>query len=84
MSAIDLSIVVVTWNTRELVLGCLDRIEAELGGPSADPLVSETWVVDNGSRDGTAEAIRQRHPWAQLIELPVRMLSLIVRPGDDD
>ena len=65
---IDLSIVVVTWNTRELVLECLASVEREVRslagkrGESSGPEGSrgfsvETWVVDNGSEDGTAEAI---------------------------
>lgn len=67
----DLSLIVLTWNTRELVIGCLDQLERELkdtagsGGFSA-----EVWVVDNGSRDGTAEAIRARFPKVRLIALP--------------
>lgn len=70
MSEIDLSIVVLTWNTRELVLQCLDGIDAELRGDATADLVIETFVVDNGSQDGTAEAVRDRHPWVQLIALP--------------
>jgi GT2 family glycosyltransferase len=68
---IDLSIVVVTWNTRELVLDCLASIEAELaaGGGSAG-LAAETCVVDNGSGDGTVEAIRQRFAWVRVVSLP--------------
>jgi GT2 family glycosyltransferase len=67
----DLSIVVVTWNTRELVLDCLTSIESELGGADGSPdLVAETCVVDNGSSDGTAEAIRRRFPWVRLLVLP--------------
>ncbi len=67
----DLSLIVLTWNTRELVIECLDQLERELkdatgsGGFSA-----EVWVVDNGSRDGTAEAIRSRFPRVRLIVLP--------------
>jgi hypothetical protein len=67
----DLSIVVVTWNTRELVLDCLASIEAELGPAGGSPgLEAETCVVDNGSSDGTAEAIRRRFPWVRVLPLP--------------
>ena len=68
---IDLSIVVVTWNTRDLVLDCLASIEAELSrqGGSAG-VVAETCVVDNASTDGTQEAIRRRFPWVQVVSLP--------------
>ena len=63
---IDLSIVVVTWNTRELVLECLDSIERA----DDDGLSSETWLVDNGSCDGTVEAVFERFPWAGVVALP--------------
>jgi N-acetylglucosaminyl-diphospho-decaprenol L-rhamnosyltransferase len=53
---------VVSWNTRDLLDRCLRslRPEAESGG-------LDVWVVDNASGDGSAELVRERHPWAQLI-----------------
>jgi GT2 family glycosyltransferase len=67
----DLSIVVLTWNTRELVLDCLASIEREiLSRRDAGRIEVETIVVDNGSADGTVEAVRRRFPWAELIPLP--------------
>jgi GT2 family glycosyltransferase len=63
----DLSIVVVTWNTRELACRCLAAaLRAARGGGVACELV----VVDNGSCDGTAEAVRERFPTARLLCLP--------------
>ncbi len=68
---IDLSIVVVTWNTRSLTLECLASLEAarqeleERGG-----LALEAIAVDNGSSDGTAEALRAGFPWVRLVALP--------------
>jgi len=68
---IDLSIVVVTWNTRDLVLDCLASIESELRSADGSPdLATETCVVDNASSDGTLEAIRQRFPWVRVVSLP--------------
>jgi GT2 family glycosyltransferase len=78
---IDLSIVVVTWNTRELVIECLASVERELhalatgrgeecGLEGSRGLSVETWVVDNGSEDGTAEAIAERFSWVRLLRLP--------------
>ncbi len=68
---IDLSIVVVTWDTRDLVLECLASIETELRCPDGSPgLATETCVVDNASSDGTLEAIRQRFPWVRVVSLP--------------
>ena len=54
-----LTIVIVNWNTREDLLSCLESIQANLGG-----VPSEVRIVDNGSKDGSIEAVRQRYPWA--------------------
>lgn len=54
-----MSIVVVNWNTRELLANCLRSVEAY--GEEA-----ETIVVDNGSTDGSVEMVRERFPWARL------------------
>lgn len=56
---IDLSVVIVSWNTRELTLGCLDAVSRALG---AAALRAEILLVDNGSRDGTADAVARRFP----------------------
>jgi len=51
----DLSIIIVTWNTRELTHACLASIE------EADPEhVWDVIVVDNASGDGTPEMVRSR------------------------
>jgi hypothetical protein len=67
----DLSIVIVTWNVRDLVLDCLASIEREVRSRTdAGRIETQTLVVDNGSRDGTVAAVRARFPWAEVIELP--------------
>jgi GT2 family glycosyltransferase len=55
------AVVVVTRDRRDRVLATLDRL-VPLGRPIT--------VVDNGSHDGTAEAVRSRHP-----EVTVRALA---------
>jgi hypothetical protein len=68
---IDLSIVIVTWNAREVLLDCLASIEREvLSRCDAGRLEVETLVVDNGSADGSREAVRERFPWAEVLPLP--------------
>ena len=71
MSGVDLSIVVLTWNDRELALACLESIDREVRS-RRDPerIETETIVVDNGSSDGTAQAVRERFPWAEVVALP--------------
>jgi N-acetylglucosaminyl-diphospho-decaprenol L-rhamnosyltransferase len=60
---IELSIVIVSWNTRALTLACLDALGAAVG-----PLRAETIVIDNASTDGTPDAIRAAHPGVRLLE----------------
>lgn len=57
-------VAVVSWNTRELLDRCLQSLSAD-----ARSGLAEVWVVDNASRDGSAEMVRDRHPWARLIAL---------------
>lgn len=52
-----LSIIIVSWNVRDLVLACLDSIHADPARPSLEVI-----LVDNASADGTAEAVVQRYP----------------------
>jgi GT2 family glycosyltransferase len=59
-------IIIVNWNNRRETLDCLAAVESQL--PSV-PGASIT-VVDNGSTDGSAEAITARHPAAKLFALP--------------
>ncbi|HSD09878.1 MAG TPA: glycosyltransferase family 2 protein [Candidatus Binatia bacterium] len=59
----DIAIVVLNWNRKEETLACLESLaKADLGGASVI-------VVDNGSRDGSVEAFRERFPSVRLIEL---------------
>jgi N-acetylglucosaminyl-diphospho-decaprenol L-rhamnosyltransferase len=58
----DLTVVVVSWNTCDLVLACLASIAA-----AAAPYTVETIVVDNASADGTVEAVRERFPSVRVI-----------------
>jgi hypothetical protein len=59
----DLSVVIVNWNTRELLLQCLRHLDGLLLG-----LDTEVWVVDNGSADGSPRAVRSAFPGVRLIE----------------
>jgi N-acetylglucosaminyl-diphospho-decaprenol L-rhamnosyltransferase len=63
----ELSIIIVNWNTRELLVGCLQALEDPNVQPSERSDV-ETFVVDNASADGSADMVRERFPWVRLIE----------------
>jgi GT2 family glycosyltransferase len=62
-----LSYVIVTFNRREALLETLGIIHRTT--PLA-PGQWETWVVDNGSTDGTAGAVRKQFPGVHLIRRP--------------
>lgn len=57
-----LAVVILTWNRRDDTLACLDSLRGEAGEHDA------VIVCDNGSRDGTADAIRSGYPWVELIQ----------------
>jgi N-acetylglucosaminyl-diphospho-decaprenol L-rhamnosyltransferase len=59
----DVSVIIVTWNVRALVLDCLAALYGR-----ADDLTLEVWLVDNGSSDGTPAAVRERFPQVNVLE----------------
>jgi len=59
----DLSIIIVSWNTRDLLKQCLDSIFANPPG-----CAYEVWVVDNASNDDTAAMLRSNFSAIHLIE----------------
>ncbi|HSO66615.1 MAG TPA: glycosyltransferase family 2 protein [Desulfatirhabdiaceae bacterium] len=63
MAPLNISFIIVNWNTRVLLLKCLDSIIQ-----TVKLLPFEIWVVDNGSMDGSAAAAKQQHPDIHLIE----------------
>ena len=63
MARPDVTVVVVTWQQRELVLSCLESVAAQT-------VPAHVVVVDNGSSDGTAEAVAAAYPHAELVTLP--------------
>jgi len=62
MSDPRVSVVIVSFNTREDVLRCLASLRDHLSLPH------EVIVVDNASEDGTVAAVRADHPEALLVE----------------
>lgn len=58
-----LSIVIVTFNDKDLVCECLETLFA---GPTTSRF--QVIVVDNGSSDGTAEHLRRSYPIVEVIQ----------------
>jgi len=61
-AAPELSIVVLSWNTRELLCRCLQSLAAQEHG-----VALETIVVDNASRDGSADRVARDFPQVRLL-----------------
>ena len=58
----DVSVCIVNWNTRELLRRCLQSIRDHTTG-----LAVEVIVVDNASRDSSAEMVAQHFPETRLV-----------------
>ena len=75
---IDLSILIVNWNTRDLVAQCLQSLShtadrlverpRESGVLAYGPYLAEVIVVDNASADHSASTVREGFPWVRLLE----------------
>lgn len=61
-SSLDVSIVIVNWNTREALRDCLASVFVNLKG-----LETEVFVVDNNSSDGSCEMVAEFFPQVSLI-----------------
>ncbi len=63
-SDIDVSVIIVNWNTSELLRGCLESIRAQTTARF------EVVVIDNASSDGSAAMVARDFPWAALLANP--------------
>jgi len=62
---IDASVVIVSYNTRDLLRDCLGSVSAGCGD-----LRTETFVVDNASPDGSCDMVAQEFPAVRLVRNP--------------
>lgn len=60
----SVSVVIVSWNTRDLLRNCLLTVDREARLLDGE---LEVFVVDNGSTDGTVEMVRKSFPSVALI-----------------
>jgi len=61
----SLAIVIVSYNTRDLLRDCLRSV-----GSGGAAYALDIWVVDNASRDGSAAMVRAEFPHAHVIDSP--------------
>jgi hypothetical protein len=71
----DLSIVIVSYNVRDLLEQCLKSVDGRQWSVISSRLAtdayvttSEVLVVDNASTDGSAAMVREVFPWVRLLE----------------
>ena len=60
---IDLSIIIVNWNTKDLLIPCLASIPQMKQG-----FKIEIFVIDNGSRDGGVSEVKKAFPFVHFLE----------------
>ena len=65
---LDLGVVILNWNTRDLLRSCLATVLASKGG-----LDLRACVVDNASSDGSAAMLRAEFPGVQIVESPTNV-----------
>ncbi len=65
----DLAIIIVSWNVRQLLKGCLTSIYQSLAHSAQEglELAAGVWVVDNHSADGSPQMVEEHFPQVQLI-----------------
>jgi GT2 family glycosyltransferase len=61
----DISIIIINWNTRQLLLDCIDSVFR-----TVQHAKFEIFVVDNGSCDGSVEAVQSAFPSVKVIANP--------------
>ena len=62
----DITIIIVSYNVKEYIISCIDSIYKH----SKSKIEFEIIVVDNNSKDGTFDALREKFP-----KLPERLLK---------
>jgi GT2 family glycosyltransferase len=68
VQSIDLSIVIVSFNTRDVLRECLQSVEREASAFSV-----EVFVVDNNSSDGSPEMVEREFPHIRLFRSQVNL-----------
>lgn len=59
----DVSIIIVNWNTKDLLINCINSVYQ-----TTKTLAIEIWVVDNGSSDDSVNIIRESFPTVNIIK----------------
>ena len=60
--AAELGIIIISYNAKDFLKGCLDSVKT-----AVDSGFAKIIVVDNASKDGSAEMVESDYKWAELI-----------------
>jgi N-acetylglucosaminyl-diphospho-decaprenol L-rhamnosyltransferase len=66
-----LSIIIINWNTCDLLADCLDSLATEIAHFPAGQV--ETLVIDNASSDDSVAMVQTHFPWVQLHQNPTNV-----------
>jgi GT2 family glycosyltransferase len=61
-----LSVIILNFNTRDYVLQCLQSLKEQNLDPTKNEL--EVIVADNGSTDGSIDAVKAKFPWVKIVD----------------
>lgn len=59
----ELSVIILNYNTKELLEDCLNSVRAHM-----DEVALEVIVSDNSSTDGSQDMVKKKFPWVKFIE----------------
>lgn len=68
MNSLDLSVIILSYNTKEITSRCLDKLKESI--KYCEKKLNnkvEVIVLDNGSEDGSDVMIKEDYPWVKLI-----------------
>lgn len=60
-----ISVVIPNWNGKKFLAGCLDSLREQTYSPI------EVVIVDNGSKDGSVDYLKENYPEVKLVTFPV-------------
>lgn len=61
----ELSVIILNYNTKELLSGCLNSVKKYM-----DEVPMEVIVSDNSSTDGSQDMVKTKFPWVKFVEGP--------------
>jgi hypothetical protein len=67
VQSMNLTVVIVSWNTSQLLDKCLSALKQEIERSAFGPAGAEVFVVDNMSKDASADMVAAKHAWVTLI-----------------